>query len=207
MLQHPDLDKTDFSHMEKWFTSASPISAELLAKGAKYIGDNFLQLYGTSETALLGTVIRPQEVALEGLAFKRLTSIGRPCLGYQVKIVHDYDNELGLGETGETRRQGMGFDFTREKYVLKAAREFAVGEFTNVALDFDVNTTFPSKYCKKSKGTGFNRSFYSQGIRRTGPEIFSTDPGFRGILETGPGNRPAVEFPDLWSGRVLFLWH
>ena len=106
MLQHPDVDKTDFSHIEQWFTSAAPISAELLTKGAKYIGDNFIQLYGTSETALLGTVMRPQEVALEGPTSERLTSIGRACLGYQVKVVDDYDNELGPGDTGEIAIRG-----------------------------------------------------------------------------------------------------
>lgn len=106
MLDHPNVDKTDFSHIERWFTSAAPISAELLAKGAKYLGDNFVQLYGTSETALLGTVMRPQEVALEGPASERLTSIGRACLGYQVKVVDDYDNELGPGDTGEIAIRG-----------------------------------------------------------------------------------------------------
>ncbi|WP_300465270.1 AMP-binding protein [Desulfobacula sp.] len=106
MLQHPDVNKTDFSHIEKWFTSAAPISAELLAKGAQYLGDNFVQPYGTSETALLGTILCPQEVTLEGPASRRLTSIGRACLGYQVKVVDGYDNELGPGETGEIAIRG-----------------------------------------------------------------------------------------------------
>lgn len=106
MLQHPDVDKTDFSHIEQWFTSAAPISAELLSKGAKYLGRNFIQLFGTTETALLGTVLRPQEVSLEGPLSMRLTSIGRACLGYQVKVVDDENNPLGPGRTGEIAIKG-----------------------------------------------------------------------------------------------------
>lgn len=106
MLQHPDVEKTDFSHMEQWFTSAAPISAELLSKGAKYLGKNFIQLYGTTETALLGTVMRPEEVSLDGPNSQRLTSIGRACLGYQTKVVDDDGNELGPGDTGEIAIRG-----------------------------------------------------------------------------------------------------
>ena len=106
MLQHPDVDKTDFSHMEHWFTSAAPISAELLAKGAKCLGTNFIQLFGTTETGLLGTVMRPQEVSLDGPLSKRLTSIGRACLGYQTKVVDENGEEVGPGGTGELAIKG-----------------------------------------------------------------------------------------------------
>jgi acyl-CoA synthetase (AMP-forming)/AMP-acid ligase II len=106
MLQHPNVETTDFSHIEQWFTSAAPISAELLRKGAKYLGGNFIQLFGTTETALLGTVLRPQEVSLEGPAAMRLTSIGRACLGYQVKVVDVNGKEVGPGGTGEIAIRG-----------------------------------------------------------------------------------------------------
>ena len=106
VIRHPDAAKTDFSYMESWFTSAAPISAELLKEGAKYLGEKFVQLYGTTETALLGTVLRPQEVSLEGPFSKRLTSIGRACMGYQAKVVDDEGNEVGPGGTGELAIKG-----------------------------------------------------------------------------------------------------
>lgn len=106
ILEHPNIKTTDFSSIEHWFTSAAPISAELLAKGAKYFGEKFIQLYGTTETALLGTVLRPQEVSITGPFSKRLTSIGRACLGYQVKVVDDSGKELGPGDTGEIAIRG-----------------------------------------------------------------------------------------------------
>jgi len=101
VIHHPAAHKTDFSSIEHWFTSAAPISESLLKEGAGFLGDNFIQLYGTTETALLGTVLRPQEVELEGPKAKRMTSIGRACLGYRTKVVDDDGNEVGPGQEGE----------------------------------------------------------------------------------------------------------
>lgn len=106
VIRHPDTEKTDFSSMEQWFTSAAPISAGLLKEGAGYLGEKFVQLYGTTETALLGTVLRPQEVSIEGPLSKRLTSIGKACLGYQTKVVDNDGNEVGPGEIGELAVKG-----------------------------------------------------------------------------------------------------
>jgi len=106
IIRHPDVEKTDFSSIENWFTSAAPISAGLLKEGAKYLGEKFVQLYGTTETALLGTVLRPQEVELEGPLSRRLTSIGKACLGYQTKVVDDNDKEVMPGNIGELAVKG-----------------------------------------------------------------------------------------------------
>jgi long-chain acyl-CoA synthetase len=106
VIRHPKAAETDFSSMEHWFTSAAPISEELLREGAGYLGESFIQLYGTTETALLGTVLRPQEVSLEGDLSRRLTSIGRACLGYRTKVVDDDGNEVGPGGTGELAISG-----------------------------------------------------------------------------------------------------
>ncbi|MBN2124565.1 MAG: AMP-binding protein [Deltaproteobacteria bacterium] len=106
VIRHLDAATTDFSHMESWFTSAAPISAELLAEGARYLGRRFIQLYGTTETALLGTVLRPEEVDLEGPLSERLTSIGRACLGYRTKVVDEEGREVGPGGIGELAVRG-----------------------------------------------------------------------------------------------------
>ena len=108
VIRHPDAKKCDFSSLEHWFTSAAPISAELLKEGAEYLGKNFIQLYGTTETALLGTVLRPEEVAIEGPLAERLTSIGRTCLGYETKVVDDEGKEVEPGGIGELAIKGEG---------------------------------------------------------------------------------------------------
>lgn len=46
----------------------------------------------------------------------------------------------------------MDYNLTKEqKYIQKAAREFAVGEFTSVAREFDLNETFPAEILKKAR--------------------------------------------------------
>jgi len=106
IIRHPNAKQCDFSHIESWFTSAAPISAELLAEGAGYFGKKFTQLYGTTETALLGTVLRPEEVDLDGPNRGRLTSIGKACWGFEAKVVDDDGREIAPGETGELAIKG-----------------------------------------------------------------------------------------------------
>ena len=106
VIRHPDARQTDFSHIETWFTSAAPISAELLAEGASYLGKKFIQLYGTTETALLGTVLRPEDVELEGAKRTRLASVGKACMGYETKVVKEDGREAEPGEMGELAVRG-----------------------------------------------------------------------------------------------------
>ena len=108
VIRHPEAKHCDFSSIEHWFTSAAPISAKLLKEGAEYLGENFVQLFGTTETALLGTVLRPEEVGLEGPLSKRLTSIGRASLGYETKVVDGESHPVKPGEIGELAIRGGG---------------------------------------------------------------------------------------------------
>ena len=46
----------------------------------------------------------------------------------------------------------MDFTLSKEhKDIQKAAREFAVGEFTHVAREFDLNETFPQNILDKAR--------------------------------------------------------
>lgn len=108
VIRHSAARSCDFTSIERWFTSAAPISAELLTEGARFLGEKFTQLYGTTETGLLGTVLRPQEVALEGPLARRLTSIGRACLGYRTRVVDEGGAEVGPGGVGELVVSGGG---------------------------------------------------------------------------------------------------
>ena len=46
----------------------------------------------------------------------------------------------------------MDFDLTKEhKDIQKAAREFALGEFRDVAREYDLNETFPAEIVKKAR--------------------------------------------------------
>lgn len=108
VVRHPNAANAELSSIEHWFTSAAPISAELLKEGARYLGETFIQLFGTTETALLGTVLRPQDVSVEGPTSKRLTSIGKACLGYATKVIDPDGREVGPGGVGELLIKGCG---------------------------------------------------------------------------------------------------
>lgn len=108
VVRHPDAATADLSSIEHWFTSAAPISSELLTEGARYLGDTFIQLFGATETALLGTVLRPQDVSVEGPNSRRLTSIGKACLGYATRVVDPDGQEVGPGGVGELLIKGGG---------------------------------------------------------------------------------------------------
>lgn len=101
MVKHPDIGKHDFSSLKRVITSAAPISAELLKEASKFFGDVFVMPYGTTETLLISLILQPEEVALKGPLSKRLTSVGKASLGYEVKVVDDQGNEVNPGGIGE----------------------------------------------------------------------------------------------------------
>jgi len=108
IVKHPDIKKYDLSSIKVWFTSAAPISAELMKEISKYFGGKFIQTFGTSETALPGLILHPEEVSVEGPLSTRLTSIGKAELGCEIKVVDDEGNEVQPGGIGELLIRGDG---------------------------------------------------------------------------------------------------
>ena len=106
VIRHPMAKDADFSSIERWFTSAATVSMELLKEGAELLGEKFNQVYGTTETALLATVLKPEEVSVKGPLARRMTSIGKACLGYETKVVDDEGKEVGPGGEGEIAVKG-----------------------------------------------------------------------------------------------------
>ncbi len=106
LVRHADVKKYDYSSLKSIVTSAAPISAELLKEASAVFGDVYIELFGTTETALLGAFLQPEERALEGPLAKRLTSVGKACLGYEIKVVDDHGHEVSRGEVGELLIKG-----------------------------------------------------------------------------------------------------
>ena len=82
----------------------------------------------------------------------------------------------------------MDFELTREqKEIQKAAREFAKGEFPDVALDYDINETFPAEIVKKARELGLIGLFIPEAYEGPGfgfleqamvlEEFWKVDPG------------------------------
>jgi len=74
----------------------------------------------------------------------------------KVKVFYRFNyRRMLIPQAGNIFKKGhatMDFDLTKEqKIIQKAAREFAKGEFTDVARDLDINETYPAEIVKKAK--------------------------------------------------------
>ena len=98
----------------------------------------------------------------------------------------------------------MDFNLTKEQQIIqKAAREFAKGEFTDVAREFDLNETFPAKIVEKARELGLVGLFVP--FEYGGPgfgfleqamvleEFWKVDPGIGQQLGKSTAHHPGPE--------------
>jgi long-chain acyl-CoA synthetase len=101
LVNQPDIGEYDLSSLKGIITSAAPIAPELLKKASAIFGDVFVIPFGTTETALMGLILQPEERALEGPLSERLTSVGKTMMGYEARVVDGDGNDVGPGGVGE----------------------------------------------------------------------------------------------------------
>lgn len=103
MLDHPDVDRYDYSSLQHFFIGAAPTSFEKLKQAINVFGPVMTESYGQTETPSIVTAKAPWDyLDAQGKVIEsRLKSIGRPALFNQVEILGDQGNSLGAGEAGE----------------------------------------------------------------------------------------------------------
>jgi len=106
IVKFPDIQKYDLSSLKRIITSGSPISEALIreASGVLFQDDlRFTFTYGTSETAIGGCQLQPEEVSLNGPGSNRLTSVGKPMLGMEINVLDEDGREVepGSDKAGE----------------------------------------------------------------------------------------------------------
>ncbi len=99
IVNHPRAKDYDFSSVKRIITSAAPISASLLKKASAVFGDVYTMTYGTTETALGGCQLYPEDVALEGPTSKRLSSVGKSMCAMNVRLVDENGNDIPRNST------------------------------------------------------------------------------------------------------------
>lgn len=104
VLDHPDLDDTDFSALESILYGASPMSPARLIEGIERIGPVFAQLYGQTECAGIATSLWREHHDVDRL--DRLASCGVPMPGARVEVLDEEGQALPPGEAGEICVQG-----------------------------------------------------------------------------------------------------
>ncbi|MBO3275647.1 long-chain-fatty-acid--CoA ligase [Pseudomonas schmalbachii] len=103
----PELQKLDFSSLERVGYGASPITRALLDRArAVFTSAGFSQGYGMTELAPLATLLTPEHHSAEYEANGKMYSAGQAAICVEVRIVDADDNEVPRGTVGEIAVRG-----------------------------------------------------------------------------------------------------
>ncbi|MFZ5597030.1 MAG: long-chain-fatty-acid--CoA ligase [Bacillota bacterium] len=108
LIQYPDIQKFDISSLKVLLYGTAPMPLEPLKKAMTLLKCGFLQVYGSTETFVPISVLKPKDHVVDGRDedFMRMRSAGREVIGVQVKVVDSEGNEVGKGEVGEVIVKG-----------------------------------------------------------------------------------------------------
>jgi acyl-CoA synthetase (AMP-forming)/AMP-acid ligase II len=93
LLAEPSFDGRDLSSLRIVVSAAAPLRAETKREILRRMTKGLMELYGMTEG--VGTVLQPEDMEA------KLTSVGRPIPGTEIRIVDDGGAELPVGEVGE----------------------------------------------------------------------------------------------------------
>jgi acyl-CoA synthetase (AMP-forming)/AMP-acid ligase II len=108
MLDHPDLDKYDYSSLKAFYIGAAPTAPERYKEAVAKFGPCITELYGQTETMFPLLYKTTAECLDANGNYKEsvLRSAGRPCPTCQVEIMSDDGRILGADEPGEIVMRG-----------------------------------------------------------------------------------------------------
>jgi len=100
LLADPALASADTSSLQSLLCAGSPLRRDTKRAVLERFGPILTELYGFSEG--FGAMLKPHQHAA------RFDSVGRPVLGFDVRILSDDGRELPTGEVGEIAGYGAG---------------------------------------------------------------------------------------------------
>lgn len=104
LLQVPDVESRDYSHLRGISYGASPITQQVLVRGMAVFKCNFTQVYGLTETTGAVTVLKPTEHQPDSADAWKLRSAGKAMPGVALRIVDPESGEIvSDGEVGEVQ--------------------------------------------------------------------------------------------------------
>ena len=107
LLTSEVLAGADTSSLRSIVYGGAPIAPERLKQGLAAFGNVFVQIYGSSEAAQVGTTLTLEDHRYEGdTPPPRLRSVGRAGLNIELRIVDEAGTSLPTGEIGEIAIRG-----------------------------------------------------------------------------------------------------
>ncbi len=91
-------DQYDLSSMDAMMSCGSPLHAELKQKIFAHFPCGIIELYGLTEGVI--TTIEPEQ------SIGRWSSVGKPLIGTDIRIINDDDLSLAAGQSGELVSRG-----------------------------------------------------------------------------------------------------
>lgn len=114
LMDNPNFNKHDLSSMQVITYGAAPMPVPVIREALeKFPGTRFINAFGQTETASTITMLPPEDHDLnEGdpdfeRKLKRLSSIGKPLVDVEVRIVDEDGNPIKIGEVGEIVAKGQ----------------------------------------------------------------------------------------------------
>lgn len=109
LLAHPRLREYDCSSLRHFAFGAAPMSVDKLREAIDRFGPILCHLYGSTETLVMNTILRPDELAdmlVTPAHAGRIASCGREGPFARVEIIDDEGTILPPGERGEIAIRG-----------------------------------------------------------------------------------------------------
>ena len=100
ILDDPGLAAADLSSLQMLLSAGSSLRASVRAEVERRITPRLYELYGYSEG--FAAIIGPEDAA------RKPGSVGRPVVGFDVRIIDEQGRELAAGEAGEIAGAGGG---------------------------------------------------------------------------------------------------
>ena len=98
LIQHPNIEKTDFSSLKMVLYGASPIAEDTVTKAIEIMKCGFYQVYGLTETSGAITCLIPEDHDPQR---NKLRSCGKALPGVEIKIIDEDGMEVSQGNVGE----------------------------------------------------------------------------------------------------------
>ena len=113
LLEHPERPNYDISSLETLTYGAAPMPKEVIKRAINDLpGTRFINAFGQTEASATITALMPEDHVLEGSPeeidrkLDRLSSIGKPLPGVEIRIVDEDGADVATKDTGEIVARG-----------------------------------------------------------------------------------------------------